>query len=182
VTRIHTVPLKIGELFYMRVLLQHRPTFGFQDLRTVSDQVYPTYQEAATVMGLFDNVSEAVHAMEEAVAAYSRSGQLRFLFAHLLLDLPTPAITLWERFREPLSADFALHHRESEAIRLTLDSISRVLRSQGATLRQFGLPESTKVEREIHLELNAFASSRDALLSRNRWSYGMLNSISTSGM
>jgi hypothetical protein len=45
-------------------------------------------------MDLFDKISEAVYAMEESVAAYSRPGQLLFLFAYLLLDLPTTAITL----------------------------------------------------------------------------------------
>jgi hypothetical protein len=63
-------------------------------LAQVSDEVFSTHQEAAIAMDLFDKVSEAVYAMEESVAAYSRPGQLLFLFAYLLLDLPTTAITL----------------------------------------------------------------------------------------
>jgi hypothetical protein len=86
---------RIGELFYVRILFQHRPASSFEDLRTIHGRVYATYQEAATAMGLFEDESKAVRAMREPVAAYSRPGQLRFLFAHLLL-LPTPAITLWE--------------------------------------------------------------------------------------
>jgi hypothetical protein len=171
VTRIRTIPPRIGELFYMRTLLQHRSAYNFQELRTVHGRVYPTYQEAATALGLFENVSEAAHAIEEAVAAYSRPSQLRFLFAYLLLDLPTPAIVLWENFREALSADFALNHNESEATRLTLESISRYLRSQGASLSQFGLPEPSRVEREVTLELDAFTQSCDALLLRSQQSY-----------
>jgi hypothetical protein len=87
VTRIHSIPPRIGELFYVRILLHHRPAISFEDLRTIHGRVYATYQEAATALGLFEDELEAVRAVREAVAAYSRPGQLRFLFAHLLLDL-----------------------------------------------------------------------------------------------
>jgi hypothetical protein len=97
VTRIHTIPPRIGELFYMRALLQHLPAFNFQDLQTVFSQVYPTFQQAAIALGLFEDVTEAARAMEEAIAAYCRPSQLRFLFSHLVLDLPTPAVNLWDR-------------------------------------------------------------------------------------
>ena len=105
--------------------------------------------------------------MREAVAAYSRPGQLRFLFAHLLLDLPTPAIALWDTFREALSADFALDHNDGEAISLTLNAISRHLRSQGASLSQFGLPEPERVDREVNLELDAFLGRHNSLLQQS---------------
>ena len=175
VTRIHSIPPRIGELFYVRVLLLHRPASSFEDLRTIHGRVYATYQEAATALGLFEDESEAVRAMREAVAAYSRPGQLRFLFAHLLLDLPTPAITLWETFREHLSADFALDHNEDEANRLTLQAISRYLRSQGASLSQFGLPEPVAVDREINMELDAFLGRHQTLLQQSQESYEMMN-------
>lgn len=175
VTRIHSIPPRIGELFYLRVLLQHRPAFGFEDLRTIHGRVYATYQEAATALGLFEDESEAVRAMREAVTAYGRPGQLRFLFAHLLLDLPTPAIALWEAFQEHLSADFALDHNEDEATRLTLQAISRHLRSQGASLSQFGLPEPARVDREVNMELDAFLHRHEPLLQQSQESYEMMN-------
>ena len=175
VTRIHSIPPRIGELFYVRVLLQHRPAFSFEHLRTVHGRIYATYQEAATALGLFEDESEAVRAMREAIAAYSRPGQLRFLFAHLLLDLPTPAIALWDAFREALSADFVLNHNEDEAVRRTLNAISRHLRSQGASLTQFGLPEPDRVDRELNLELDAFLGRHDALLRQSEESYEAMN-------
>jgi hypothetical protein len=130
VTRIQSIPPRIGELFYVRVLLQHRAASSFEYLRTIHGRV-STYQEAATALGLFEDESEPMRAMREAFAAYSRPGQLRFLFTYLLLGLPTPAIALWGTFREVLSAGFALDHGGSETIRLTLNAISRHLRSQG---------------------------------------------------
>jgi hypothetical protein len=107
---------------------------GFEDLRTIYNRLYSTYQEASIALGLFEDELEAVRAMREAVAAYSRPGQLRFLFSYSLLDLPTPAIILWETFRKALSADFALNNNKEEANRLTLQAISRNLQSQGASL------------------------------------------------
>lgn len=45
--------------------------YSFEDLRTMHGQVYPTYQEAAKTPGSFEDESEEVRTMREAVAAYS---------------------------------------------------------------------------------------------------------------
>jgi hypothetical protein len=58
VARMHLVPARIGELFYVRILLQPRPAFIFEDLRTIHGRVNTTYQEAATASGLFEDESE----------------------------------------------------------------------------------------------------------------------------
>jgi hypothetical protein len=94
VTRIHSIPPRVEELFYVRVLLQHRPAFSFEDLRTIYGRVYTTYQETATALRLCKDESEAIRAIKEAITAYNCPGQLRLLFAYLLLDLLTLAITL----------------------------------------------------------------------------------------
>jgi hypothetical protein len=148
------------------MLFQHRPAFTFENLRTVYNRLYATYQEAATALGLFEDESEAVHAMREAVAAYSRPGQLRFLFSHLLLDLPTPAIALWDTLREPLSADFTLTNNTDEAERLALHAISRQLQVQGPNLTPLGLLEPPRVDREVNMELDAFLYNRTRFLDK----------------
>jgi predicted ATPase len=91
----------------------------------------------------------------------------------LLLDLPTPAITLWEAFREHLFADFALDYNEDKANRLTLQAISRYL--QGASLSQFGLPEPARVDRKVNMELDAFLDRHETLLQQSQESYDMMN-------
>ncbi|EGU80381.1 hypothetical protein FOXB_09107, partial [Fusarium oxysporum f. sp. conglutinans Fo5176] len=144
-------------------------------LRTIDGTVYSSYQETAVALGLFRDVCEAQYALEEAVSSFALPPQLRFLFAHLLLDSPSPAVALWERFGPALSADFALHYSHDEAISRTLQSISRILRGNGATMRQFGLPEPTGVERELQLELAAFARQRETLMMRSRQNYAALN-------
>ena len=125
----------------MWALLQHQPAYSFKELKTVCGQIYSTYQEAAVALGLFEDVTEAVSAMEEAIASYSCSSQLWFLFTYLLLDLPTPAIYFWDTFWEALSADFSAYYNENKAICLTLEDISCYLCSQGAGLMQYGLSE-----------------------------------------
>ncbi|KAK1993563.1 hypothetical protein LX36DRAFT_542191, partial [Colletotrichum falcatum] len=144
-------------------------------LRTVEGVVCPSFQEATVALGLFRNVNEATYAMEEAASSFSRPGQLRFLFAHLLLDLPSPAVTLWTRFCPALSADFALHQAQDTATTRALQSISRILRANGASLRQFGLPEPVLVERELQMEIQAFAPLQDTLLRRSHQNYAVLN-------
>ncbi|KAG7429200.1 ATP-dependent DNA helicase pif1 [Fusarium oxysporum f. sp. raphani] len=152
ITRIHAIPPRVGELFYLRILLQNRPAYSFIDLRTIDGTVYSSYQETAVALGLFRDVCEAQYALEEAVSSFALPPQLRFLFAHLLLDSP-----------------------HGEAISRTLQSISRILRGNGATMRQFGLPEPTGVQRELQLELAAFARQRETLMMRSRQNYAALN-------
>ena len=74
------------------------------------------YQEAAIALHLFRDNREAEYSLNEAIASYSSPSQLRFLFANLLLDLPFPAMELWDRFKEELCGDYLLrrNHRDSE--------------------------------------------------------------------
>jgi hypothetical protein len=168
VTRIQTIPLRYKEQFYLRALLQVRPASSFQDLRTVHGHCYETYHEAATALGLFQDVSEAEYAISEAIAAYSRPSQLRFLFAYLLLDLPFPAMQLWTRFQHDLCADYGLHHHTDDATNLALEDIARYLSSQGSSLAQCGLPEPQRHHygSEVDLELNFFHPHRAVLRAR----------------
>jgi len=96
-------------------------------------------------------------------------------FCHLILDLPTPATTLRETFRKALSVGYAPDNNEDEANRLTLQAISRYLRSQGASLSQFRLAEPAKVDREVGTELDTFLYRRDGLLQQSWESYEMMN-------
>jgi hypothetical protein len=169
ITRLKSIPPRLGELFYAHALLRHRPARGFEDLRTLDGQIHPTFQQAATALGLFRDDNEAVYAMKEAISAYSRPSQLRFLFAFLILDLPTSALELWTTFKNDLCADFAMHHHEPRATSLALKDIALYLSSQGSSLAQHGLPNPTSDTRvtELDQELNAFLSQRVTLLQRS---------------
>jgi hypothetical protein len=44
--------------------------------------------------------------MTDAIAAYALPSQLRFLFANLFVDMPSPGMELWTRFQRDLCADY----------------------------------------------------------------------------
>ncbi|KAF3405665.1 ATP-dependent DNA helicase PIF1 [Penicillium rolfsii] len=176
VTRLQTVPLRLKETFYLRALLQVRPTSSFEDARTIRGHCYPTYQEAATALGLFQDDHEAVYAMNEAITAYSRPSQLRFLFAQLLSDLPFPAVELWSRFHDDLCADYRLRHPTARATDLALQDLARYLSAQGSSLAQCGLPESVERCAEVDLELAFFQPQLSSIRGRSEEAYGRMNS------
>jgi hypothetical protein len=65
--RLQSVPPSQGDLFYLRALLQFHLARSFLELRTVDS---PTYQQAATHLGLFADKNEAVYTLAEAVHAH----------------------------------------------------------------------------------------------------------------
>lgn len=67
VAQIVTVPPHLCELIYLKALLLRISGKDFNDLRTVNEVLYPTFQEAAKVLGLFENDEEAEHILQEAV-------------------------------------------------------------------------------------------------------------------
>ncbi|KAJ6038801.1 hypothetical protein N7460_007518 [Penicillium canescens] len=176
VTRLQTVPLRLKETFYLRALLQVRPANSFEDVRTIRGHCYPTYQEAATELGLFQDNHEAVYAMNEAITAYSRPSQLRFLFAQLLSNLPFPAVELWSRFHGDLNADYRLRHPTAHATDLALQDLARYLSAQGSSLAQCGLPEPVQRCAEVDLELAFFQTQLVSIRGRHKEAYGRMNS------
>jgi hypothetical protein len=176
VARLQTVPLRLKETFYLRALLQVRPASNFEDARTIRGHCYPTYQGAATVLGLFQDDHEAVYAMNEAIAAYSRPSQLRFLFTQLLADLPFPAVELWARFQSDLCADYRLRHPTAHATDLALQDLARYLAAQGSSLTQCGLPEPARHCAEVDLELSFFANQLSSIRMTSDEAYCRMNS------
>ncbi|KAJ6038891.1 hypothetical protein N7460_007608 [Penicillium canescens] len=176
ITRLQTLPLRLKETFYLRALLQVRPANSFEDVRTIRGHCYPTYQEAATELGLFQDNHEAVYAMNEAITAYSRPSQLRFLFAQLLSNLPFPAVELWSRFHGDLNADYRLRHPTAHATDLALQDLARYLSAQGSSLAQCGLPEPVQRCAEVDMELAFFQTQLLSIRGRHKEAYGRMNS------
>ncbi len=65
ISRIQSVSPSLGEVFYLRALLSHRPARSFAELRHVNDVQYATFHEAAIQFGLFENTNEGFYALEE---------------------------------------------------------------------------------------------------------------------
>jgi hypothetical protein len=157
VTRIQNIPPRLGELFYLRDLLLHRSAYSYTDLRTVEGTEYPTFQQAAQALGLFDNENEADFVMREGVESHCRPSQLRFLFAHLLVDVTTPAIELWNRYKQALCQDYLWHRASpSFAQKQALRQIESFLAARGSALVDFGLTTGENRPREVEMEIEAF--------------------------
>jgi hypothetical protein len=160
-----------GEIFYLRVTLQHRPARSFRDARTINGVEYTTFQEAAAQMGLFANENEAEYAMREAVHALCTPKQLRLLFVHLLVNecVRTP-LEIWQTFKAHMALDFTLRHNRNEAVGTehALQELSEFLEEHRQRLSDFGLPEPPTRSQEVEHELERWSSDVGRLERRAR--------------
>ncbi|SGY77439.1 BQ5605_C005g03639 [Microbotryum silenes-dioicae] len=153
--RIYTVPLRNGERFYLRLLLEvvMGPT-SFADLLMFEDVVYPSYRAACAARGLLADDGEHHICLREA-AQIETGDQLRRLFVFMLIHATVanpPA--LLDRHFASLSDDARYHIERYEdvpvndqTIRLwTLNKIRLLLAANDRTLAFFDLPELTEDE------------------------------------
>ena len=107
ITRLQPIRLSLGDVFYLRVLLQSRPARSFEQLRTVNGILYSTFQGACIALNLFSDETEAEYCFTEAVESLHTPYQLRLLLIHMLTnDCITAPATIWEKFQQSLSEDF----------------------------------------------------------------------------
>ncbi|KAK9072547.1 hypothetical protein SSX86_008981 [Deinandra increscens subsp. villosa] len=95
-----------GELFYLRMLLNHKTGCrSFNDIKTVSGQIHPTYRAACEAMGLIGDDTEWALTFEEA-ALWATARELRFLFVQMLLfcEISNPLV-LWTQHWNSMSDD-----------------------------------------------------------------------------
>nr|KAJ0192912.1 hypothetical protein LSAT_V11C800408170 [Lactuca sativa] len=102
--RIHSVSPKLGETYFLRILLNKvkGPT-SFDDIRKVNGQTHSSFRDACYALGLLDDDKEYIDAIKEA----SNSGSgfyLCFLFATLLMcnSMSKPEV-VWENTWEYLA-------------------------------------------------------------------------------
>lgn len=105
VVRLVFVSLQKSELFHLRTLLLHIPAYSYKELRTVNSITYYTFQGTATTFGLFVDIADAELCLQEAISQYYAPYHLGFLYAQLIVDIPAPALDLWNKNKDELSAD-----------------------------------------------------------------------------
>jgi hypothetical protein len=138
VSRIAFISPRKGEVFYLRALLLHKAAYNYEELRTVNNITYDTFQKAATQLGLFANIDDAENCLEEAIAFYYAPYHLRFLYAQLIVDIPAPALELWEKYKDELSADHTERFATADQAYLeALRDIERLLTPRGSNLSDF---------------------------------------------
>ncbi|OBZ77825.1 ATP-dependent DNA helicase PIF1, partial [Grifola frondosa] len=169
-SRMHSARPSEGERFYLRALLRHRPATSFEDIRTIDNVIFDSFQAAATHLGLFASDDEARYAMAEAIDTLRTPRELRILFIHLLMNecIPTP-LEFWELFADALSRDFTLQADNSTAAgkNHALGELGHYLEEYGKQLASFGLPQPlASFGHEVHHEVDCWASQLGSLQHR----------------
>lgn len=167
--RLQTIRPSQGEIFYLRTILQHRSALSFEDARTVSSHLHPTFQEAANAMGLFTNQNEAELAIQEGILTLRTPRQLRILFVHLLVNdcIVTP-LALWNTYNIAMAVDHTLRCGNNNDIGTSqaLHEIATLLEEFGRTPSDYGLPEATEHSTEILHEIIRWGPQYESLSIR----------------
>jgi hypothetical protein len=67
ITRLKLYPPSIGELFFLRAILQYKAGWLWKDLYTIDGIIYPTFQAIAIALGLFPKDGEAHYTLAKAI-------------------------------------------------------------------------------------------------------------------
>ncbi|KAK9051315.1 hypothetical protein SSX86_027942 [Deinandra increscens subsp. villosa] len=147
--RIHSVSPSLGELYFLRILLNKvkGPT-SFEDIRTFNGVVHPTFRDACYARGLLDDDREYIEGIQEA-SFYGTGPYLRNLFVTMLLSnsLSRPEI-VWENSWTHLSDGIlkkqrlllkspALSYKDDQLKNLTLSEIEKVLHRHNSSLTNY---------------------------------------------
>ncbi|KAK9724458.1 hypothetical protein RND81_05G073600 [Saponaria officinalis] len=144
--RLRHVPPTCGELYFMRIMLNHiKGPKCFEDIRTVNGVVYPTYREICYAIGIIGDDKEYIDAIVEA-SFWGSGCYLRNLFSTLLLSgtLSMPSI-VWDKTWHLLSDDILdkqhLQLTNEELKNYALMDIETSLQINGSSLNRYeGMP------------------------------------------
>ena len=140
------------ELSCLRVLLLHRRgPKGFDDIITVDGIQYENCYAAALHLGLIRSNEFFRTVMLDAVE-FKMAGGLRQLFVDMIIfNKIRDAKGVYEEIKNDLSDDFVYHYgldRERANLRALL-YIKKMLRVEGKSLSDIGLPESSEEELDV---------------------------------
>lgn len=65
--RLDTVPPRLSEMFSFQAFTIRKSAYSYEDLRTVDNNTYHTFREAAKAIKLFENKNEGTQATQEPV-------------------------------------------------------------------------------------------------------------------
>ncbi|KAI3821177.1 hypothetical protein L1987_08736 [Smallanthus sonchifolius] len=147
--RIHSVSPSLGEAYFLRILLNKvRGPISFEEILTVNGHKCSTFRDACYKLGLLDDDTEYIEAIEEA--SHSGSGYfLRSLFATMLLSgsLSRPDF-VWQNtwkflsdgilYKQQLLLKYpGLSLTDDRIQNLTLFEIEKLLLRNSSSLRRF---------------------------------------------
>ena len=177
--------LRQGECYYLRLLLHEVcGVTSFDDLKTVSGDICPTFREACRRRGLLENDNQYSLALEEAAMSQMPS-QVRTLYAIILTTCePSDPLALWETHRNSMTEDFLHRHRlslsESDLPfsddmydQALIDVQEKLLRMGGQELSTYGLPvpaqdAGERLAREYRQETNYNVEEQASISATNQ--------------
>lgn len=168
ITRLQPIRLSLGDVFYLRALLQIRPSRSFEELRTINGIVYPSFQQACIALGLFSEETEVETCFAEAIEFFRTPFEMRLLLIHMLTnDCITTPIDIWEKFKQSFSEDFYWPNGQNWdlAFTMALSEIAENLREHGKTPNEYGLPAPEHFGSEVFAELQRWSPSVSQFLS-----------------
>jgi hypothetical protein len=137
--RLEYIPISVGETYFLRLCLRSHAAMSFEDVRTVGGVVYPTFRDAASAHGLFNEEEESDHLWEHAVQGHLSARGLRALFVSLAGtggDAQRYLEEYWNRMSFDLPGE-----SEPEYYQYLLLDLKERFESVGRSLSDFGLPE-----------------------------------------
>ena len=174
--RFALVPLGLKKEteYFLRLLLLHVPNpTSFENIRTIDDEVYPSYRETCVAMGLVKDDNEAEKALSEIVATHQSGASIRVSFAVFLVFLRPPnALNLWEKFKNDLCDD--IRHRDEcdevtdVHIQIALHEIQGYLQEHDTCLEFFGLPVPTSNMEELRAQTSTAFELNDEQIRINK--------------
>ena len=141
-----------GELYYLRMLLNiARGATSYDDLRTISGVLYPTFKDACQAIGLLGDDNEWCEALREA-SVWSTAAQMRQLLATIILFCSAcDAASLFTEFYAYFTDD--IQHKIRKMVRLpsykvleehlknhVLVKLNSLFVKNGTSMTDYGLP------------------------------------------
>ena len=178
IVRMNMLFASAGEIYYLRLLLNHYSTRTLKDLLLLhqvdddndddDDQLKAlnTFQEACMYSGLLHDLKEAIKCFEDSMIT-STPWQLRNLFITQTIQ-GFPAVDIYNDpvKRRAMSLDYIFHHQQGDNCRLALNDLltdlAERMKSENKTLSEYGLPEPEDAKTELELERLKYDSAFQA--------------------
>ena len=156
--RVHSVPHTAGDVFYLRMLLNHEHSRGKENhaemLKLHTGESCETYKQVCEKLGLLQDDNEWVECLTES-GTVQGPPELRRLYVSIIMwSAPSNPRALFDQFWKEMSEDFVRTASKDrgvvldEALQMTmlLLDLSHKLQEYEKELRDFLLPEPTAEE------------------------------------
>ena len=156
VGRIHTVPHAAGDLFYLRMLLNHEHSRGktdFTDMLTLPSGQCETYKQVCEQLGLLQDDGEWIEVLTESALTMSSKKLRNLYFMIIVWSAPANPRELFDKFWIDWGDDFRQRAQRKEVVfsddqlrTMVLLDLKNQLFDVEKQLIDYGLHEPTEQE------------------------------------